>query len=591
MKRILVVDDEPRIAAICRDYLERAGFGVTVAASGTDALAAARAQMPDLVVLDLGLPRMDGLDVTRALRTRSNVPIIMLTARVEESDKLIGLELGADDYLTKPFSPRELVARVRAVFRRIDLGPARADILRAGAVTLDVPRMRVTVDDRPVEVTSTEFALLATLMRQPGRVFTRAQLLDAIHGDDGDRLRSRHRRARQEPAPQDRARSARAAAPADGLRRRLPVRRDMRRDGCDPGSRWRGGGGPWVGQRQGAAPGAHVRARFFRRLAIGAIGLVAFGAFGLVATAWLIADRVGAGGWSAAVPVAILLVLGASAAGLLGSLRGGVAPLRAVMDAADRVAGGDYTVRVPEHGPPPVRALARSFNAMTERLEHADRLRRDLMADVAHELRTPLSVLQGRIEGLLDGVYPRDDAQLAALLDETSVLSRLIEDLRTLALADAGALRLEPEPTDLVGLVHAVVRGFEAEASRLLVSMRVTAFRPEIELDLDPLRIRQVLGNLLSNALRHTPAGRAIAVTVADAGDAGVSVAVADQGEGIAAEDVPHVFDRFYKGEASRGSGLGLTIAKRLVTAHGGEISASSRLGQGTTVVFTVPAR
>ena len=186
MKRILVVDDEPGIAAICRDYLERAGFGVTVAGTGPDALAQARSSTPDLVVLDLGLPKMDGLDVTRALRQPSSVPIIMLTARVEESDTLVGLELGADDYVTKPFSPRELVARVRAVFRRVDRGPGRGDVLRAGGVVLDVPRMRVTVDGRAVEVTSTEFALLAALMRQPGRVFTRAQLLDAMHGDEGE---------------------------------------------------------------------------------------------------------------------------------------------------------------------------------------------------------------------------------------------------------------------------------------------------------------------------------------------------------------------------------------------------------------------
>jgi len=186
VKRILVVDDEPGIASICRDYLEKAGFGVTVAGTGSDALAQARSGNPDLVVLDLGLPKMDGLDVTRALRRHSSVPIIMLTARVEESDKLVGLELGADDYLTKPFSPRELVARVRAVFRRIDRGPERGDVVRAGDVVVDVPRMRVTVAGRPVDVTSTEFALLATLIRQPGRVFTRAQLLDAIRGDDGD---------------------------------------------------------------------------------------------------------------------------------------------------------------------------------------------------------------------------------------------------------------------------------------------------------------------------------------------------------------------------------------------------------------------
>ena len=182
MKHILVVDDEPRIAEIARDYLERAGFKVTTAGSGADALAFARTKRPDLIVLDLGLPHMDGLDVTRTLRRQSSVPIIMLTARVDESDKLIGLELGADDYVTKPFSPKELVARVRAVFRRIDAAPERGDVIRAGEVTLDKRRMQASVGQQSIDLTSTEFELLATLASQPGRVFTRAQLLDAIRG-------------------------------------------------------------------------------------------------------------------------------------------------------------------------------------------------------------------------------------------------------------------------------------------------------------------------------------------------------------------------------------------------------------------------
>ena len=186
MKHILVVDDEPRIAEIARDYLERAGFKVTTAGNGADALALARSRAPDLVVLDLGLPRLDGLDVTRALRKQSNVPIIMLTARVDESDKLIGLELGADDYVTKPFSPKELVARVRAVFRRIDVPAARGDVIRAGDVTLDKRRMQAEVGDHAIDLTGTEFELLATLASQPGRVFTRAQLLDAIRGAEVD---------------------------------------------------------------------------------------------------------------------------------------------------------------------------------------------------------------------------------------------------------------------------------------------------------------------------------------------------------------------------------------------------------------------
>ncbi len=183
MKTVLVVDDEPKITRLVRDYLERAGFSVLIAEDGTSALALARADQPDCIILDLGLPRMDGLDVTRELRKLSNVPIIMLTARSEESDKLIGLELGADDYITKPFSPKELVARVRVVFRRLESYSASQDTIHVGDLTLDVPRMRVTASNRQIEeLTPTEFALLAAMARSPGRVFTRGQLLDTVHG-------------------------------------------------------------------------------------------------------------------------------------------------------------------------------------------------------------------------------------------------------------------------------------------------------------------------------------------------------------------------------------------------------------------------
>ena len=181
MTTILVVDDEPKITRLVRDYLESAGFAVTSAVDGQEAVMRARTERPDLVILDLGLPRLDGLDVTRRLRADGDVPIIMLTARDDETDKLIGLELGADDYVTKPFSPRELVARVRAVLRRHERSGV-TDRLIAGALVLDVPRMRAIVDGRGVELTATEFALLAAMARQPGRVFTRSQLLDAIHG-------------------------------------------------------------------------------------------------------------------------------------------------------------------------------------------------------------------------------------------------------------------------------------------------------------------------------------------------------------------------------------------------------------------------
>ena len=180
---ILVVDDEPRIVQLVRDYLEHGGFTVLVASDGPSALRSARTGHPDLVVLDLGLPGLDGLDVARALRREGEVPIIMLTARTEESDKLVGLELGADDYLTKPFSPKELVARIRAVLRRAEGMRSPSDVVRVGsAVELDVTRMEARFEGRRVELTKTEFQLIATMARQPGRVFTRAQLLDAVRG-------------------------------------------------------------------------------------------------------------------------------------------------------------------------------------------------------------------------------------------------------------------------------------------------------------------------------------------------------------------------------------------------------------------------
>ena len=180
--RILVVDDEPQIAEIATDYLRLAGFEVITAGDGVRALELVRGRRPDLVVLDLGLPRLDGIDVARAIRRESDLPIIMLTARVQEDDRLQGLEVGADDYITKPFSPRELVARVRAVLRRSEKSGADADVIRVGDLTIDVPRMRVARGDEAIDLTPTEFQIVATPARHPGRVFTRAQLLDAVRG-------------------------------------------------------------------------------------------------------------------------------------------------------------------------------------------------------------------------------------------------------------------------------------------------------------------------------------------------------------------------------------------------------------------------
>jgi two-component system alkaline phosphatase synthesis response regulator PhoP len=186
VKTILVVDDEPQIAEIATDYLRLAGFDVIAAGDGVRALEAVRGRHPDLVILDLGLPRMDGIDVARAIRRDSDLPIIMLTARAQEEDRLQGLEIGADDYITKPFSPRELVARVRAVLRRTDKHSGDAGVFRVADLVIDIARMQITRGDDPIEMTPTEFQIVAMLARHAGRVFTRVQLLDAVRGSSAE---------------------------------------------------------------------------------------------------------------------------------------------------------------------------------------------------------------------------------------------------------------------------------------------------------------------------------------------------------------------------------------------------------------------
>jgi signal transduction histidine kinase len=239
------------------------------------------------------------------------------------------------------------------------------------------------------------------------------------------------------------------------------------------------------------------------------------------------------------------------------------------------------------YGPPPVRALAHSFNTMTERLERNDQLRRNLMADVAHELRTPLTVIQGRVEGLLDGVYPRTDETLEQMLEETRVLSRLIEDLRTLALSEAGVLKLEKEAVDPAAFARDVADVFADQAAARQVTIHVRA-GDVAPIEIDPVRTREVLTNLVSNALRHTTTGGTVTIGVADDADR-ITVSVADTGAGMTREEAARVFERFYKGTQSRGSGLGLAIAHGIVIAHGGTIGVESEPGRGTTITFTLP--
>jgi signal transduction histidine kinase len=272
----------------------------------------------------------------------------------------------------------------------------------------------------------------------------------------------------------------------------------------------------------------------------------------------------------------------------LSGMRGVGRPLGDIVSVAERVGSGDYSARLIERGPPFLRSVARAFNTMTSKLEKHEQLRRDLMADVAHELRTPLSIMRGRLEGIVDGVYARDDATLTALLDETRVLERLVEDLRTMAHAEGGTLTLQKETTDLGVLIGDVVRLFAAstESAGVKLNVHVPSTLPMIEMD--PLRVREVIANLVANAVRYTPRGGRIDVSAASAEDV-VTIEVEDTGAGIPADELPRIFDRFAKGDDSRGSGLGLAIARRLTEAHGGAIAAESSVGMGTTITVRLP--
>jgi signal transduction histidine kinase len=285
-----------------------------------------------------------------------------------------------------------------------------------------------------------------------------------------------------------------------------------------------------------------------------------------------------------AVAVLIGLVI------ILRVLRGvgrAAAPLGDLIEASGRVEAGEYGVQVGERGPREIRALVRAFNAMSARLAEDTEDRRRLLADVSHELRTPLTVIQGNVEGMLDGLYPPDGAHLERVLAEARHLERLVEDLRTLSLADAGALPLHRESTDLAALASDVVAGFQPQAAVDGVSLTLEADEATL-LDVDPRRVRQVVANLVSNALRHTPAGGLVTVAVQPGADA-VELTVSDTGSGMDAESVDRAFDRFWRSGDAAGAGLGLGIVRDLVRAHGGEVSLESTPGAGTVVRCRFP--
>jgi two-component system sensor histidine kinase BaeS len=332
-----------------------------------------------------------------------------------------------------------------------------------------------------------------------------------------------------------------------------------------------------------------MRRRFMGRVALFAI--VALTMLALLATliVWAIGTVLGSGTSSVIGAMVVLLALLLVARSLVRGVRGSALPIADMMEAAGRVEAGDYGARVREDGPRDLRRLSRAFNAMSARLASDAEERRQLLADVSHELRTPLSVIQGNVEGILDGLYPADRAHLEPILEETRLLERLVEDLRTLSLSESGALRLHREPTDLAALLAETVAAFGAKADAGSVSLRVSTAEELPTLELDQARMHQVIGNLLANALRFTPAGGVVDMHAAPAAN-GVEITISDTGSGIAPEVLPRIFDRFFRSGDSGGTGLGLPIARSLVEAHGGSIEAESPPGGGTTVRVQLPA-
>jgi two-component system sensor histidine kinase BaeS len=353
----------------------------------------------------------------------------------------------------------------------------------------------------------------------------------------------------------------------------------------------------------------HRRLLFLRfLLAFGLILLLTLGGMGIMA--YLVNHWFGGNGhttvivWFGGCGLAFgLPIMGVVLA--IRTFRRVTTPLANVMAAADAVATGDLSVRVPERGSDAFARLAHSFNQMVTELERNDQQRRNLTADVAHELRTPLHIIQGNLEGVLDGVYEPTTDHINATLDETRHLARLVDDLRTLSLAESGQLPLIRKVVDVRDLLADVAVSFGAQAEMKGIELRVSDFglrvtgkaavgEDELLIEADAGRLNQVLSNLVMNALRHTPAGGQIRLEAMRQGEL-VCIRVCDTGEGIAATDLPYLFDRFWRGDRARthtegvGSGLGLAIARQLVQAHGGQITADSTVGQGTTFTLTLP--
>lgn len=355
-------------------------------------------------------------------------------------------------------------------------------------------------------------------------------------------------------------------------------------DGDHSRGEWGPGGRYWGRHEAGEEWRGFGRKAFFGFLFFVAFVIAMLTGIGFLVW-WLVTSVIDLG-WSALfwIPLVFVGLIVLAARSGMRTWR----PVRRLIDAAGSLAEGDYSVRVRPSGSRSMRSVSFSFNEMADRLETSDEQRRQLLADVGHEIRTPLTVIRGEIEAMLDGVHEPDPEHLRVLLDEVAVMERLLDDLRTLSLAEAGALALYPEPIDLDDLIADVAHAYRSQADEAGVVISLDLDRSIDDVILDPVRIRGVIANVVGNALHAMPDGGALHITAQQSTEQ-VVISVNDTGVGIPEAEVEHIFDRFRKGDGSHGSGLGLTITKNLVEAHGGSIAITSVVGDGTTVTVTLP--
>ncbi len=688
---VLVVDDEANIRDLCRMYFERDGFRVETADTGPAALEKAGSNSPSLIVLDLMLPELDGYEVCRRLRAESDVPIIMLTARDEDVDKIVGLELGADDYLTKPFNPRELVARAKAILRR----SARTTVepmapIAVGDVSIDPGRHEVTVAGQAVELRAKEFDLLQALAVNKGFVFTRERLLDQVWGYDfyGQTrtvdvhiAQLRKHLARSKTRPCRNHHRGRIQAGCElmfaSLRARLLLSYllvaglvlalvaigfftflvsnpfgdrivyqrletiatavGLRESAAAPANQLR------TIDRMLTLLGGRFDARALVLASTGEIlvdtspqgplpsetdlhrlGSLTDAVQGSFAAdsgrAWLYIAQPMAGSRTLVVaaprltlrtvPYALALeglpgpILAAAALALIVSLalawllsRWISAPLRRMASAARQVAGGNYEVRIHPSGPQEAQDVALAFNHMVDEVRLSQRVQRDFVANVSHELKTPLTSIQGFAQAIKDGAVVGEEGRRHAaqvIYDETDRLGRLVEELLDLARLESGQSDIVRGTVDVGALLTRVAdqQAVVAADCQIEIVRKWPSDLPSIVGDGD--RLAQVFINLIDNAIRHSAAGDQVELDASTA-SGWLKVAVADHGPGIASEDQVRIFERFYKLDKARtsgggrGFGLGLAISAEIVGVHGGRIELESSPGRGSRFTVALP--